>query len=116
MSDCAHDDRFHIMGAKNGCLACHSEEQQVEIERLTNKLNTDSQEFEIKCHKATIERLTKENATLEGDNVDLKNSLLIAQNENKQLRAELSEARRELALRPMTIMYGATEAGGGNDG
>jgi hypothetical protein len=26
MSECNHDKRFHLMGATNGCCACHAEQ------------------------------------------------------------------------------------------
>lgn len=40
------------------------DDARVEIDRLTNKLNTDSQHFELECRKAQIERLSQENDTL----------------------------------------------------
>ena len=50
MSDCGHDWRFHLMGAKNGCCACELEaaservaELEAEVERMHASL--------IRCHR-----------------------------------------------------------------
>lgn len=37
--------------------------KDAEIERLTNKLNTDSQQFELECRKAQIARLEQRHDT-----------------------------------------------------
>lgn len=44
----------------NCVLERERDEARAEVERLTNKLNADSQHFELECRKAQIERLTEQ--------------------------------------------------------
>ena len=39
---CGHDERFHLMGAKNGCCACEAEAARAEFDRLQDELISEN--------------------------------------------------------------------------
>ena len=70
-----------------------------EIERLRNKLNTDSQNFEIECHKATIETLRRELAEALEANREVNTQCMKEAARVDDLERELAEALEWIATR-----------------
>jgi predicted RNase H-like nuclease (RuvC/YqgF family) len=78
--------------------ACQSYEQQanrdaLELERLHNKLNQDSQNFQIECHKAEIELLRRDLAEAESFRIEFRNLATAHFVRIGELERELAEAR-----------------------
>ena len=62
MGNCKHDDRFHLMGATNGCCACGFEAARAEVNRLDAKVAT--LKLDVQTVTKSRDHCLKENADL----------------------------------------------------
>jgi septal ring factor EnvC (AmiA/AmiB activator) len=97
MSDCNHDHRFHLMGTKNGCLACHAESLAETEYELRKQLDSANEAIELgrQRYNELARKLRHAQDQREFD----RNQIRALDNETKQLRNQIRALDNLIATR-----------------